>query len=120
MGILTRMVKGNYTNEDAVENVVRYVTRTRVHEDRNHECLMCGGKGVAIYQPVDFMIRQMEYVQKMFGIEHRRGRRMYHETFSISEEEFVRMGRNINVLYRFADQCAQCYFDAGHPKDKKL
>lgn len=114
MGILTRMVKGNYTNEDAVENVVRYVTRTRAYEDRKKECLMCGGKGVAVYQPVDFVIRQIEYVQKVFGIERRRGRRMYHETFSISEEEFVRMGRNVHVLYSFADQCAQYYFDAGY------
>lgn len=114
MGLLTRMVKGNYTNEDAVENVVRYVTRTRTCEDRKNECLMCGGKGVAIYQPVEYMIGQIEYVQKVFGIERRRGRRMYHETFSISEEEFARMGRNINVLFSFADRCAQYYFDAGY------
>lgn len=54
------------------------------------------------------------YVQKVFRIERRKGRRMYHETFCISEEEFGRMGRNINILYSFADRCAQYYFDAGY------
>lgn len=67
------MVRGNYTNEDAVKNVLHYVTRTRAAEDREDECLMCGGKGVVIYQPVDYMIQQIEYVQKMFGIKRRRG-----------------------------------------------
>lgn len=114
MGLLNRMVRGNYTNEDAVKNVLYYVTRTRAAEDREDECLMYGGKGVAIYQPVDYMIQQIEYVQKMFGIERRRGRRMYHEVFSIKEEEFIRMGQNMNVFYHFADQCAQYYFDAGY------
>ena len=26
----------------------------------------------------------------------------------------IRMGRNVNTLWKFADQCAQCYFDAGY------
>lgn len=28
--------------------------------------------------------------------------------------QFIRMGRNVNTLWKFADQCAQCYFDAGY------
>lgn len=39
---------------------------------------------------------------------------MYQEVFSINEEEFIRMGQNMNVLYYFVDQCAQYYFDAGY------
>lgn len=114
MGVLNRMTNGNYVNEDAVENVIRYITRTRKNENRKNELLMYGGKGVAIYEPVDYMIAQLIYVQCVFGIEQRKGRRMYHEVFSLDPHEFIRMGRNVNTLWKFADQCAQCYFDAGY------
>ena len=39
---------------------------------------------------------------------------MYLEVFSLDPHEFIRMGRNVNTLWKFADQCAQCYFDAGY------
>ena len=73
-----------------------------------------GGKGVANYDQVDYMIAKLIYVQCVFGIEQRKGRRMYHEVFSLDPHEFIRMGRNVNALWKFADQCAQCYFDAGY------
>ena len=63
MGVLNRMTNGNYVNEDAVKNVIRYITRTRKNENRKNELLMYGGKGVAIYEPVDYMIAQLIYVR---------------------------------------------------------
>lgn len=45
MAILITMRKGKYTNNDAVENVLRYVTRTRPMEDRADELIAWGGWG---------------------------------------------------------------------------
>ena len=36
MGVLNRMTNGNYVNEDAVKNVIRYITRTRKNENRKN------------------------------------------------------------------------------------
>ena len=42
MGKLFNMNYGGYFNEDAVSNVIRYITRTRKNEDRKNELIGWG------------------------------------------------------------------------------
>lgn len=86
MGIMIAM-KGKYENSQVIENVVRYITRTRSSEKRSDELLAYGSHGVAEYLSVEVMIRQMKAVQEFYRIEQRKGRRMYHEVFSLTNEE---------------------------------
>lgn len=114
MGKLIRHTEGNYTNTDAVENVIRYVTRTRVDENSAEECVGIGGRGVSCYWNAEIMIRQFQYIQNVFGIQYRGGRRMYHETFSINILEFYELGANWRVLYQAVLTMSSWYYQRGH------
>lgn len=54
MGIMIAM-KGKYENSKVIENVVRYITRTRSSEKRGDELLAYGSHGVAEYLSVEVM-----------------------------------------------------------------
>lgn len=64
MGKLIQRTRGTYVNDDAVENVIRYVTRTRPDEDRRNELIFFGGAGVS--QEPEQMIVQFKYIQRTF------------------------------------------------------
>jgi len=114
MGILIRMTKGNYINNDAVENVIHYITRTRANEPDGEALISVGGAGVAYYLGAEAIINQMKYVQNVFGIEQRGGRRMYHEVFQLSFEECQALGADGRVINEIALELLQCYFQKGH------
>ena len=109
-----RYKKGNYTNEDAVENVLHYVTRTRENEERGDDLINYGAVGADYFHSVDNMIQQFRYVQYVYGINSRRGRRMYHEVLNLKDCEFERLGRNPEVLWQVGMECCQVYFQMGH------
>lgn len=109
-----RYKKGNYTNEDAVENVRHYVTRTRENEERGDDLINYGAVGADYFHSVDNMIQQFRYVQYVYGINSRRGRRMYHEVLNLKDCEFERLGRNPEVLWQVGMECCQVYFQMGH------
>lgn len=111
MGIMIAM-KGKYENSQVIENVVRYITRTRSSEKRGDELLAYGSHGVADYLSVEVMIRQMKAVQEFYRIEQRKGRRMYHEVFSLTNEEVSRI-RDFSTLIQFANECSLLYFQNG-------
>ena len=111
MGIMIAM-KGKYENSQVIENVVRYITRTRSSEKRGDELLAYGSHGVADYLSGEVMIRQMKAVQEFYRIEQRKGRRMYHEVFSLTNEEVSRI-RDFSTLIQFANECSLLYFRSG-------
>lgn len=111
MGIMIAM-KGKYENSQVIENVVRYITRTRSSERRGDELLAYGSHGVADYLSVEVMIRQMKAVQEFYRIEQRKGRRMYHEVFSLTNEEVSRI-RDFPTLIQFANECSSLYYRNG-------
>lgn len=67
MGLLIMANRGHYTNADAVNNVVRYITRTRINEDRQKELIYYNGFGVVNYLTPAEMISQMCMGRKNTG-----------------------------------------------------
>lgn len=114
MGSLIVMNRGTYSNENVVENVIRYITRTRKKEDRQHELYGYGGVGVTNCISPEIMIAQIKYIQKIHGIDVRGGRRMYHETFSLCDKEFESLHYDFSIVNLFAMECCQEYFLRGH------
>ena len=74
------------------------------------------------------MIFQMCMVQEKYRISVRGGRRVYHEFFLISNEEFYQLNRNIEYIKRIAAECSSVYYNMGfqvvyaihRDKEKKL
>lgn len=128
MGLLIMANRGHYTNADAVNNVVRYITRTRINEDRQKELIYYNGFGVVNYLTPAEMISQMCMVQEKYRISVRGGRRIYHEFFLIGNEEFYQLNRNMEYVKRIAAECSRIYYDMGfqvvyaihRDKEKKL
>lgn len=114
MGMLMQMRKGNYTNKDAVENGIRYITRTRENEWRGEELIKWGGAGIGYYTSPELAILQFCGVQKVNGIEARGGRRLFHEVFNLRDVEFEQLGSNYDYVYQIAMRCAGYYFYMGH------
>lgn len=114
MAMLTMMGRrnGNYVNKDAIENVIRYITRTRKNEDRGHELIDWGGMGVGCYASPELVIEQFHYVQNAYGKAD--GRKVYHEVLGFTEEEFDRMWRDYGLVYRIAMENASKYYSMGH------
>lgn len=114
MAMLMMMRRGNYENKDAIEKVIRYITRTRKNEDRANELVIWGGCGIGSYASPELAIKQFHCVQKVYGIERRGGRRMFHETLNILGNEFERLGKDYGRVSQIAMQCAKSYYGLGH------
>lgn len=104
----------NYSNEDAVENLLHYITRTRENEDRKDDLINYGAVGADYFHSVDDMIQQFRYIQHIHGINTRRGRRMYHEVLNLKDCELKRLGRNPEMLWQVGMECCQVYYQMGH------
>ena len=105
--------KNNYTNKKAVSNVIHDITRTRENERQKRDLLNYGAVGCGCMIPADDMIQEFLYVQNAYGIEARKGKRMYHEIFSLLDEEVRGLYYNPYYLYEFALECAKWYYDQG-------
>lgn len=114
MALLTMMKYGKYENTDAVENVLRYIMRVREHEYKANELLAYGGVGVPLYATPELMIQEFLYVQRLFHINSRNGRRMYHEVLNLMDKEYEGLGSSIQNLYRYALNCCMVYYEQGH------
>ncbi len=113
MAVLIIMRQGKYINDDAVEKVIRYITRTRVNEDRAYELIAWGGMGIGTYQTPELAIEQFCRLQKIHRIETR-GSRMFHEVLRLADEEFSWLEYDYDRVYQVAVNCAQYYYAMGH------
>ncbi len=104
----------NYSNTDAVANLLHYVTRTRENEDRGNDLISYGAAGADYFHSVDFMVQQFCYVQYIHGINTRRGRRMYHEVLNLMDCEYERLDRDPQRLWWVGMECCQIYYQMGH------
>ena len=111
MGMLIQMTLGSYTNEEAVENCIRYITRTRANEDRREELIAWGGMGVGCYTVPELAIQQFCGVQKVYGKD---GRKLFHEVYNLRDEEFEKLGCNYDFVYQIGVKCAEYYYLMGH------
>lgn len=103
-----------YTNPDAVENVIRYVTRTRLNEQRAKELIAIGGKGIYYNLPVERIISQFLATQEVFNINQRGGRRIVHEIISLSDQDFANLNYDYRHVYLHAEAICEYYFSLGH------
>lgn len=103
-----------YTNEDAVEKVIRYITRTRYFEDRAKELIAYGGAGISCEYGVPYIIKQLIQTQKLYDIDRRQGSRLHHEVYMFSDDEMKKL---MNFDFRFvigiAREICNYYFDSG-------
>ena len=127
MGKLINM-GGRYANADAVDNVIRYVTRTRSDEQRKGELQGYGGLGFFRYDTTETMIARFKAVQNAYGIGYRKGKRMFHEVFSITDREFEGINCDMKLLNQIALELCGEYYRQGFQvvyaihwdKEKKL
>lgn len=103
-----------YKNDDAVEKVIRYITRTRFLEDRAGELICCGGSGITFRYGMEYIIHQMKQTQDLYNIEDRGGRRLGHEVFSFSDEDFkLVLDSDYRAVEQIAQEVCDYYFSKG-------
>lgn len=112
MGELINM-RGSYKNKNAVSNVIKYVTRKRENETRSDELIGYGAVGTGNYITPAEMIQRFNVVQKLHGINYRKGRRIFHEVFSITDDEFKQLGYCIDTVNQMAFEMCMEYFNNG-------
>ena len=100
-----------YKSETAIENLLRYVTRTQKNGVNTNDVVSIGGAGVFLYIGIEPVIQSFRDVQKAYGITS--GRRMAHEVFSFSNEDFVEYGCDYNRVILLANEMCSYYFNQG-------
>lgn len=104
--------KGNYTNPDAVEKVIRYITRT--NGKQQGDLAAWGGLGAAEFMGVESVIGQFHMVQKTYKRGGDFGRYIDHEVFSLSEEaEKAILDNHVN-LDEMARKMARDIYENDH------
>lgn len=103
-------VRGRYANVDAVGNLIRYITRTRMNEQRRDELRGYGGAGVFRCDTPEMMVMRFEAVQDAHGIKSKNGRKMLHEVFSVTDREFKGLNCDMGLLNQIAlELCGEYY-----------
>lgn len=108
-----RLSHDYYKNPDAIEKVIRYITRTRWYENRRHELIKIGGAGFDVNAPVDVIIYQFLVVQNTFNINSRGGRRLIHEVYSFNDEEFKALNCDFALVDLIARDISAYFFNKG-------
>lgn len=116
MAVLLKMGNGKhegYKNYNAVSKVLKYVLRIRKNEDRQNELLAFGGRGVITCYGGEEIINEFLYVQDIYRIDARKGRRMHHEVVSLNEAEFSKLGNDLRVLQAITEEFCDVYYSQG-------
>ena len=103
------IINGKYANENAIPNVIRYITRTRPNETRAGELIDFGACGASNTFP-EMMIRQFEYIQRVYPSQCREPRRIWHEILSLDNQEHEIMMNAVFLLIDLAKACCQYYY----------
>ena len=101
-----------YKEEDSIERLIRYITRTRVNEDRANELISVGGCGVSFDYGIEYIIEQIKQTQRFYEIDNRGGRRLYHEEYSFSDNEVYSLG--IKLIDQIGYEISRYYFCLGY------
>jgi hypothetical protein len=111
MELLTiNLSKRQFTNENATENLIRYITRTRLNEDRRHELLSCG-YNYASNKTVEEVIREFEFVQNWHKS---KDCMMIHYVLRFPPDVKKAFKNNLIALDCFAQECCRYLFSIGH------
>lgn len=102
-----------YKNTDAVENVIRYILRERYCETRRPDLISYGGAGIDINASAATIINQFLAIQNLYKIDERGGRRLVHEVYSFSDEEFKMLGENYALVDYVAREISAYFYAQG-------
>lgn len=106
--------KSYYHNKGDITRLIRYVTRTRPNETRTSDLISYGGCGVSFNYGVNYIIDQIKQTQKVFDMDDRGGRRMLHEVYSFSDEDFYNLGYDYGLVDYLAKMMYTYYYSKGH------
>lgn len=110
-GIVRTARKGNFSNEDAADKLIRYITRTREGEKYRDNLVSYRAFGAASCADIGETIRQFECVQKAHRVTNRR---MYHFVFSFSDFEQAVLNKNYALVCSIANMQAYYFFQRGY------
>ena len=112
MPLMIQLNKFEYKNDDSAEYVIRYITRTRKHEDKAHELVSYGSYHGFLYQkPVEEIISEFEFIQKQYQTE---GSLMCHYVILVNPKLFAQMDNDIYRLNAYASACCKYIFNMGY------
>lgn len=102
-----------FKNKDAIENLIRYITRTRPNEDRRAELITYGApSGCPCYKSPEQLINEFKYISKS---SYTKGSLALHYTVLISDYAFNRMNNSMDRLAQCMVECCQYIFlNLGH------
>lgn len=90
--LINKAGHGRYANSDALEKLIKYITRT--NGKPKDDLIAWGGLGITEFKDMDSIIRQFYLAQKMHTRRGNFGRYADHEMYSFSCEEEESMYRN--------------------------
>ena len=116
-GILINLAgNGNYKNPDAVEKVIRYITRTNGQAEE--DLIAWGGLGVTEFAGVEEVIRQFHCVQGEYCRKGEFGRRMDPEE---AERDILKVPIDLDGMARdmardiYEEDCCQVVYGIHRP-----
>ena len=114
MAQLITVTTGNYTNKDAISNTIRYITRTRINEDRKHELVSYGSPNVTCFggeEAIERAIKEFKDIQRYYS--KTEGRKVHHETLNLTDEE-AKSFINGAQIDAFALDCSRVFDKQGY------
>ena len=110
--IAIQLNRHKYKNLDSPEKLIRYITRTRLKEDRANELLLWGhSAGYTYPKPVENVIHEIKFIQKSY---HARGSLMCHYVIRLRADTFAKLNGDIYTLGNYAVECCDYLLSIGH------
>lgn len=103
---------GHYKTPDAVENLIRYITRT--NNAPKSDLIVWGGVGIVEFSSIDSIISQFELVQELHERNISISRFINHEIFSFSIAGENLLAKSNTDLKQLAWEMAFDYYDIDH------
>ena len=110
--LINKAGNGKYTNQDAPENLIRYITRT--NGEPKNDLIAWGGLGILEYQSINSIIDQFSLVQQLHTRNGGFGRLIDHEIFSFTPECESLLDENNVDIDRLAREMAYTFYETDH------
>lgn len=113
MEILTiQLRKREFKNEDSANNLIRYITRTRLNEDKRADLITYGFPyGNNFSKPIEQVVREFEYIQQAYNTT---GSLMCHYCIHIPSDSLIVQNNDLEKLNEYAQECCNYVFNLGH------
>lgn len=110
--LINKAGNGKYTNQDAPENLIRYITRT--NGEPKNDLIVWGGLGILEYKSINSIIDQFSLVQKLHTRNGNFGRFIDHEIFSFTPEGKSLLDENNVDIDQLAREMAYTFYETDH------